>query len=352
MRTVHVKASKNYDVLIGEGLIGRAGSLLRGIMKPCRAAIITDTTVDKLYGDIVEESLRSEGFSTLRYAMPAGEQNKTLETLGGILEFLAEGEMTRSDVIVALGGGVPGDVAGFAAAVYARGIPFIQIPTTLLSAVDSSVGGKTAVDLKAGKSLAGAFHQPSLVITDTTVIRSLPSHLLSDGAAEIIKCGVLRDPELFGWMCRKDWLERLDEIIERSVAIKADVVAADEFDTGLRRQLNLGHTFGHAIEKCSNFTISHGQAVAVGMMLAAGAANRADLCRRIAEANRSCGLPTSVSYAPEQLAPAALSDKKRMGGRITLVLPERIGKCYLDDVNVSELEDIFRRSIQLVEACT
>jgi len=350
MHTVHIDTSRPYDVLIGPGLLPKTGELMREVIRPCCAAIITDTTVNALYGDIVEESLRDTGYSTLRYAFPAGEQNKRWDTLGGILEFLAENHLTRSDVIVALGGGVPGDVAGFAAAVYARGIRFVQIPTTLLAAVDSSVGGKTAVDLEAGKNLAGAFHQPSLVITDTDVIRALPQPLLSDGAAEIIKYGVLSDPELFGWMSHPNWTDRIDEIIARSVSIKRNVVNDDEFDTGLRQTLNLGHTFGHAIEKCSDFTVTHGQGVAIGMAIAAGAANLPEVCRAIIAASRTCGLPVTSPFPAGMLAEAALSDKKRQGDLITLVLPESIGKCRLIKTDVALLEDAFRRGIEMTEA--
>lgn len=350
MRTVHIDTARPYDVLIGDGLLPRVGELMAQAMKPCTAAILTDTTVDALYGDKVEKSLQDAGFATLRKAFPAGEANKHWRTLGELLEFLAENHLTRSDVIVALGGGVPGDVAGFAAAVYARGIRFVQVPTTLLAAVDSSVGGKTAVDLKAGKNLAGSFHQPSLVVTDTSVIRALPAHLLSDGAAEIIKYGVLSDPELFGWMCQDDWTDKIDEIIARSVSIKRDVVNADEFDTGIRQQLNLGHTFGHAIEKCSNFTISHGQGVAIGMGIAAGAAGLKDVCADILRACRACELPTLSPYPAHQLAQAALSDKKRQGAKITLVLPESIGRCKLETISIDQLEDAFERGIQMTEA--
>lgn len=350
MRTVHIDTSSAYDVLIGGGLLSRAGELMRGVLAPCRAAIVADSTVDALCGDAVEHSLRDAGFDPLRFAFPAGEQHKHLGTLGEILEFLAENHLTRADVVVALGGGVTGDMAGFAAAVYARGIRFVQIPTTLLAAVDSSVGGKTAVDLRAGKNLAGAFHQPSLVITDVDVIRALPAQLLADGAAEIIKHGVLADPELFGWMCRPDWTDRLEEIIARNVSIKRDVVNADEFESGLRQQLNLGHTFGHAIEKCSGFTVTHGQGVAIGMVIAAGAANLPEVCRSIIAANRSCGLPVLPPYPARQLAEAALSDKKRRGNQITLVLPERIGRCRLEKIDVSALEDVFRRGIVMAEA--
>ena len=350
MKTVHVNTSHPYDILIGDGLISRCGELMRETVKAQTAAIITETTVDALYGGTVERSLREAGYAVLRYAFPAGERNKRLVTLEEILEFLAENHMTRSDVIVALGGGVPGDVAGFAAAVYARGIRFVQVPTTLLAAVDSSVGGKTAVDLKAGKNLAGSFHQPDMVITDTAVIRALPDALLSDGAAEVIKYGVLTDPELFETMCRADWRERLPEIIASCVSIKRDVVNADEFDNGVRQLLNLGHTFGHAIEKCSDFTVSHGQGVAMGMVIAAGAAGKRDVCEAIIRADRSCALPVLPKEDAATLARAALSDKKRKGGSITLVLPERIGKCELVKTPVEQLEQAFADGIAMAEA--
>ena len=350
MLTVNVQTSQPYDVRIGDGLLSCAGEQIAQVFPFCRLAIVTDTTVDALYGETVEQSLCAAGFSTLRYAFPAGEQHKRLSTLEGILEFLAENHLTRADAIVALGGGVVGDVAGFAAAVYARGIRFIQIPTTLLAAVDSSVGGKTAVDLAAGKNLAGAFHQPSLVLTDPSVIRALPAPLLADGAAEVIKYGVLSDPELFGWMRRPDWVNRLGEIIARCVTIKRDIVILDEFDNGPRRLLNLGHTFGHAIERCSDFRISHGQGVAIGMGIAAGAAGLPDVCRAILAANRNCGLPVVSPYPAEQLTDAALSDKKRRGGQIALVLPNRIGECVVKDFPVEQLEDAFRRGIAMTEA--
>jgi 3-dehydroquinate synthetase len=225
------------------------------------------------------------------------------------LEFLAENHLTRSDVIVALGGGVPGDVAGFAAACYARGIRFVQVPTTLLAAVDSSVGGKTAVDLTAGKNLAGAFHQPSLVITDTDVIAALPKNILSDGAAEVIKYGVLYDSALFDTMSRPDWAEHLDDIITACVTHKRNVVAEDEFDNGARAFLNLGHTFGHAVEKCSDFTVSHGCGVAIGMCIAAGAAQKTNVLSAIIRANRNCSLPILSGKTAQELAAAALNAK-------------------------------------------
>ncbi|MBE5808429.1 MAG: 3-dehydroquinate synthase [Clostridiales bacterium] len=350
MTNVHIDTSHPYDVLIGPGLLDEAGALMKQAVGLCTAAIVTDSTVDRLYGDRLESSLRAAGYETVRTYFPAGEQHKRLGTLEAILEFLAERHLTRTDVIVALGGGVPGDVAGFAAAVYARGIRFVQVPTTLLAAVDSSVGGKTAVDLAAGKNLAGAFHQPSLVITDTDIMRDLPEALLADGAAEIIKYGVLSDPEMFEWMRNEGWKTKLDEIISRSVQIKRDFVNRDEFDTGLRQQLNLGHTFGHAIEKCSGFRLSHGQSVAIGTAIAAGAAGLEEMVGAILDANRACGLPVDVPYDATTLAASAMNDKKRKGASITLVLPERIGLCRLETIDISLLEDAFTRGIAMVEA--
>ena len=351
MRTVKVSASTNYDVLIGDNLIDRSGELTAKALKPCRCVIVTDDTVDELYGDRVMISFNYAGFDATKFVMPAGEGSKNLETLSEILEYLGEQHISRGDLIVALGGGVVGDIAGFAAAVFNRGMRFVQIPTTLLAAVDSSVGGKTAVDLKAGKNLAGAFHQPSLVITDTDVIRALPPEQLSCGAAEVIKYGVLYDAALFEALERGELSERLDEIIARCVELKRDVVAGDEFDTGARQFLNLGHTFGHAIEKCSGLRVSHGQGVAIGMLMAATAAGcPEDMVRRLAACVRANGLSTHCDYAVDTLTAAALSDKKRRGGSITLVLPEAIGRCALKTVPVDELRGCFERALAAQEA--
>ncbi len=350
MRTVHVNASTPYDVLIGEGLIDRAGELTAKVVKPCRAVIVADDTVDELYGDRVQISFSYAGFDVSRWTFPAGEASKNLGTLSELLEELAGRRVTRSDLVVALGGGVTGDMAGFAAAVLNRGVRFVQIPTTLLAAVDSSVGGKTAVDLRAGKNLAGAFHQPSLVVTDTDVLRELPAALRSCGAAEAIKCGVLRDPALFDLLEGGDWLGDIDEIVVRCVAYKRDVVARDEFDTGDRAFLNLGHTFGHAIEQLSGLTVSHGEAVAVGMLMAATSAGCPDdTVLRLARCLRANGLPTHCPYGAQALAGAALSDKKRSGDTLTLVLPEAIGRCILRKIPVGALEDWFARALAAQE---
>ena len=351
MRKIHVNASTEYDVLIGEGLIDKAGELTKKVVRPCKCLIVTDDTVDELYGDRVQISFTYAGFDVSRFAFPAGEASKNLSTLSDILDAMGEAELSRSDLIVALGGGVVGDIAGFAAAIYTRGIRFVQIPTTLLAAVDSSVGGKTAIDMPFGKNMVGAFHQPSLVITDTDVLRDLPALQLSNGAAEAIKCGVLNDPDLFALLEAGDWLEQVDTVVERCVAFKRDVVAGDEFDTGNRAFLNLGHTFGHAIEHLSHFTMLHGQAVAIGTMMAASAAGCPDkMIRRIADCMKANDLPVRCQCDAATLARAALSDKKRSGGKITLVLPDAIGQCHLEKVPVAELPLWFERALTAQEA--
>lgn len=342
MRRVEVNASRKYDILIGRGLIDGAGRWIAGAVEPCTAMVITDDTVDRLYAGAVEKSLAENGFAVRKYVFPHGESSKNWRTLGEILEYMAGQQLTRSDIVVALGGGVTGDMAGFAAAVYARGIRFVQIPTTLLAAVDSSVGGKTAVDLTAAKNMAGAFCQPSLVLIDCDVLEALPQELIADGAAEIIKYGVLADEGLFDLMRRGGLMENLEEIVEKCVTIKRDVVNEDEFDNGARQLLNLGHTLGHAVEKNSGFTLSHGKCVSIGMALIAEAAwrkgyTKENLAPLIAEAAKMYGLPTETACTPEEIAHTALADKKRRGGSITLVVPREIGRCELVKAPVSEL---------------
>ena len=341
MERVHISASGAYDVLIGPGLLARAGEEIAKVIAPCRAAVITDDTVERLYGKAAVDSLQRAGFDALLWSFPHGEQHKTMTTLAQALEWLGSQAVSRSDVVVALGGGVPGDLAGFAAAVYNRGMRFVQIPTTLLAAVDSSVGGKTAVDLQAGKNLAGAFPQPQLVLCDTDILRALPGELLSQGEAEMLKYGVLADPAMFQDLKNQAWLSHMEETVARCVAIKRDYVEGDERDTGRRQFLNLGHTFGHAVEMRSGFSLSHGQGVAIGLVMAAKAAGMD--AKEIEAACAACGLPTACPYPAAQLAEAALHDKKRRGGKITLVLPEKIGKCFLKTVDVNELPAYFAK---------
>lgn len=347
MRKVSVPVGAGYDILIGAGLLGQAGKLIAERFTPSRVAIITDSTVDKLYAHRLLSSLQEAGLCPCKYVFPAGERSKNLGVYGEILEFLASHELDRSSLIIALGGGVAGDMAGFAAATYMRGIPYVQIPTTLLAAIDSSVGGKTAVDLQSGKNLAGAFHQPSLVLCDTDVLETLPAQIFADGAAEAIKYGVLDSRALFSQICSGKIQEDREEIIQKCVSIKRDYVVQDERDTGARQFLNLGHTIGHAIEACSFFSISHGHAVAMGMVRMARGAYRAGLLEEdcsgeLAQAAAVFGMDTRCPYAPDALISAASRDKKRGRAFITLVLPEQIGKCRLQKVPMETLFQIIR----------
>lgn len=342
MQTIPVHTAPPYDVRIGAGLLARCGQILAEILSPCRIAVITDSTVAPLYLDTVTAGLGQAGFAVSSFVFPAGEARKNLSTLSDILEFLAGEHLTRSDCVAALGGGVVGDMAGFAAACYLRGIRYIQIPTTLLSAVDSSVGGKTAIDLEAGKNLAGAFLQPAAVLCDTDCLRSLPAQVFADGAAEAIKTGVLSDETLFSLFEDGTLTADPAEVIARCVRYKAGVVERDEKEQGERRLLNLGHTVGHAIEKCSGYAVSHGHAVAAGLAIIARSAEHLGwaeepIAARIAACLMKNGLPTDTEYPPEALAEAALADKKRAGGDITLVVPLRIGNCALRKMPVTEL---------------
>ncbi len=350
MKTIRVKASVEYDVIIDSGILARAGELSVPVCGICSACIVTDDTVDALYGKTLEDSLRDSGFSVVKFVIPHGEASKSTQSLVSLLEFLAENRLTRSDCIFALGGGVVGDLAGFAAAIYLRGIKFIQLPTTLLAAVDSSVGGKTAVDLVAGKNLAGAFHQPSLVICDYKTLDTLPDDILSDGCAEVIKYGIINDRQLFD-VLKKGIKQNIEEIIASCVLNKSRIVAADEFDTGTRQLLNLGHTVGHAIEARSDFAISHGSAVAMGTVIVTRAAVSLGLCpekdlREVIAILESVSLPTTCPYPADELVSTALGDKKRFGNTLSLVVPYSIGDSRLYKINVSELKVFIERGLE------
>lgn len=348
---MHVAAGKPYDVLIERGLLSEAGMILKETLGgTCKAAVLTDDTVDALYGSQVEYAFKHSGFEVCRFAMPHGEENKNLAVWGTMLDFLAQNQLTRSDVIVALGGGVVGDMAGFAAASYLRGIKFMQIPTTLLAMVDSSVGGKTGLNLPSGKNLAGAFYQPVKVLCDPDTLWTLKPEQLADGVAEVIKYGVLGDEDMFELLKDGKWHAEMLSVIETCVRAKAKLVEEDERDTGSRQLLNLGHTLGHAIEKCSRYQISHGHAVAIGMVYAARLAAKSslcesDVCDRIEKCLLANQLPVCAPYSAEELCSVALSDKKRTGSTMTFVLPERIGQCRLVRMDVVELPSIVEKAI-------
>ena len=341
-----VDASIKYEILIRRGLLASCGKYIKEILPQGKVLIIADTNT-KMYLDTVKTSLIENGFSCIEYIFEAGESSKSIEEYEKILEFAAENTITRSDFIIALGGGVCGDLAGFVAANYMRGIKFVQIPTTLLAAVDSSVGGKTAVNLKGGKNLVGAFHQPSLVITDPDTFETLDKEYYLDGISESIKYGILSSRKLFDKF-KSDTSENIEEIIAECTKIKSELVREDEFDTGTRQLLNLGHTFGHAIEKLSNLKVSHGHAVAIGMVMASRAAEKMGICEsgilaEVKEILTKNALPTCSPYSAEEIYNAALNDKKRTGGYVTIVLPEKIGKCILKKVSIEEFKTIVEK---------
>jgi 3-dehydroquinate synthase len=342
MKRIQVNTKPSYEVLIGPGVLSESGAYLKGLFPDSRLAVITDSTVAPLYLETARESLTAAGYTVSTHVFPAGEASKNFVTLSGILEFLASVPLTRTDCLIALGGGVAGDMAGFAAACYLRGIRYVQMPTTLLSAVDSSVGGKTAIDLKAGKNLAGAFLQPSAVLCDTDCLRSLPPEVFADGAAEAVKTGVLCDESLFALFEDGSLTVNPAEVIARCVAYKAGVVERDEREQGERKLLNLGHTIGHAIEKCSGYRIPHGHAVAAGLAIMARSAERQGMTEepiadRICACLKAQNLPVVTEYPPDMLAEAAGADKKRSGDEITIIVPRKIGRCALEKMPVSGL---------------
>jgi 3-dehydroquinate synthase len=320
----------DYGVLIGEGLVDRLGALLNGLGCWTKVAVVSDDTVGPLYAERAAASLESAGMLVARCTMLAGEAHKTLDTVSELYaQFLGAG-LDRGGLVVALGGGVVGDVVGFAAATYMRGLPLAQVPTTLLAMVDSSVGGKTGVDLPAGKNLVGAFKQPELVTIDPEVLATLPAADFRAGLAEVAKAGVIGSPELFRRL--EDGDTDLSWIIREAVAVKVDVVEADPYERGRRAVLNLGHTFAHAFERLSDYQLRHGEAVAMGVAVAARLAVAMGHCppgvsQRIIALFDHLGLPTvPPNYDPELVWDAMTSDKKKQGKQLRFVLPMGIGQ--------------------------
>ncbi len=346
MERVKVKASKEYEVLVESGCFENAGKYIKSVYPQGKIAIITDDKVAGLYKDALVKDLKANGFSDVFvFDFPNGEMSKNAKTLIEITEFLAEKNITRSDMLIALGGGVVGDITGFAASIYLRGIKFIQIPTTFLAAIDSSVGGKTAVNLTAGKNLIGAFYQPELVLCDPSLFDTLEEKYFSDGVAEAIKYGAIMDKDLFEIFEKGNMKDNIEDIIVRCVKLKNMVVSEDEFDTGIRQLLNFGHTIGHSVEKCSDFEITHGHAVAIGMAIitrgscALGITPKSD-AQRLENLIKKYNLPTECEFSDEDLYAPAVSDKKRTGGDITVIVMEKIGKCVLHKIPVENVKEL------------
>lgn len=347
MTTVTVRASRPYEVTIGRGLLDTVGRQAAGQWKGRSAAVVSDSTVAPLYLNRVKDSLERAGFRVHSFVFPAGEDQKNGGTYLKLLEFLAARRLTRADGLIALGGGVVGDLAGFAAASILRGVDFIQIPTTLLAQVDSSVGGKVAIDLKAGKNLAGAFWQPRGVLIDPDCLDTLPDRTFSDGMAEVIKYGCIRDDDFF-WMLdrcggRAGVMEHIEQVIYTCCDLKRQVVLQDERDTGLRMTLNFGHTIGHAFELAGHYeTWTHGQGVAAGMNWAAqlGVAlgvTPPQVVGQIQTTVEKFGLPIDIPCPWETIVEAVGLDKKRSGDSITLILLTRLGRAVPHRMKKDEL---------------
>lgn len=348
MKKITVNASKKYDIIIESGALSRVGEYAKSIGLSGKACVVSDSCVAPLYLEKVAASLENAEFEVCSFIFPAGEASKNINTFGDILNFLAENHFSRKDTVFALGGGVTGDMAGFSAATYMRGIKFVQLPTSLLASVDSSVGGKTAIDLPSGKNLAGAFYQPELVLFDIDALKTLPEEYYQDGMAEIIKYAMIRQKGMEKLLENPE--ENLEEIIAVSVEIKREIVNEDEFESGERRILNFGHTAGHAIEKAADFTLSHGRAVAMGMYIITNAWEKRGLCQKgtcdklMSMLNRF-GLEKDCPYSAEVLSENAKSDKKAENDGVNLVVPISLGKCEVIKVTMEELLQILKEGM-------
>lgn len=348
MRKIKVNVGTGYDILIERGLLQKCAQYVKAaVPQAATLALVSDDNVAPLYMDCVVNQLKSLGFKVVTYVFKAGESSKNTAQLIKIVEFLAENELKRKDAVVALGGGVCGDMAGFAAAVYLRGIKYIQIPTTLLSQVDSSVGGKTAVDLPQGKNLCGAFHQPALVIIDPDVLSTLPSHYFSDGMGEVIKYGCIKSASLFDAVQNRDAHEYIEDVIYECVDIKRGVVERDEKEAGERALLNFGHTAGHAIEKLHNFTgISHGEAVGIGMVMISKAGESAGItepgtAEKITAVLKKYNLKTDDENSLSDIISAMAFDKKSTDSGINFIMLSKIGSSFIKPVATADIKKLF-----------
>ena len=358
--------ARSYDVLVGPDLLAQVGTLVTSRLKARRVAIVTDANVASRHLATVRDSLAASGLKSTGIVLPAGESTKCFAELARLSEALLEAGIERNDLVIALGGGVIGDIAGFAAAILRRGVRYVQIPTSLLAQVDSSVGGKTAINAPQGKNLIGAFHQPVLVIADTSVLSTLPDREMRSGYAEVVKYGLLGDREFYDWLDsnRDDVLSRnpaaLAHAVGKSVAMKAGIVARDETETGERMLLNLGHTFGHALEAWTGYsgTLLHGEAVAIGMCFAFQFSEEQNIAplqtaARVKAHIRAAGLPTTISEVNakepanvDRLMRAIAQDKKIADGRLTFILARGIGEAFVTrDIEAERVRDFLSRAI-------
>ncbi|MCD8199336.1 MAG: 3-dehydroquinate synthase [Phascolarctobacterium sp.] len=354
MQTLRVDLGNHaYNIEIGTGILTQTGAKLRILLpEACKAAIISDSNVAPLYAAQLQDSLAAAGLPSELIIIKAGEQSKNMQVLSDVLEKIAIAGLSRSDVLVTLGGGVVGDLGGFAAASYMRGIAFVQVPTSLLAQIDSSVGGKVAVDLKSGKNLAGAFYQPKAVFIDTELLKSLPLRFLHDGLAEAIKYGCIQDKNLFerlaGYADDTELLADAEYIVARCCEIKARIVEQDEFDMGLRALLNFGHTIGHAVEQYYSYGYyTHGEGVAIGMYQLTRRTEEMGLtpigtAAKIAEVLQKYNLPFQADVGKKVLLDTMARDKKKKGDSITLVILDNLGSGKLQKIGWKDMIEYLR----------
>jgi 3-dehydroquinate synthase len=356
---------RSYDILIGENLLDNAGAVITEILRQPRVIVITDSNVASLHLPALETSLSKAGIETHSIILPAGEQTKDFAHLAGLLDQCLDARIARDTTLIALGGGVIGDITGFAAAIALRGIDFIQIPTTLLAQVDSSVGGKTGINTKHGKNLVGAFHQPALVLADVATLDTLPEREIRAGYGEVVKYGLINDAPFFNWLekngpalCNGEHAARI-QAVETCCRAKAAIVAADEHESGQRALLNLGHTFGHAFEAESGYSdkLLHGEAVAIGMVMAFSLSGKLGLCNdeetaRIAAHLKAVNLPASLSgiaepsWTPARLLSHMSQDKKVLAGQLTFILARRIGEAFISrDVKPETVQSLLEEAL-------
>lgn len=342
MKKLTVNAmSATYDIVIEKGILKNCAQFIAPVIKAKRLLIITDSNVEKLQLNTVLKAFENTDFEVYTHVFEAGEQNKTLSAVSSIYNSLCKHNFTRKDCIIALGGGVCGDISGFAAATYMRGIDFVQIPTTLLSQVDSSVGGKTGVDTEYGKNLVGAFYQPKIVIIDPQTLSTLSSHYFADGMGEVIKYGCIRSKELFSTLLSCDINENIEDIILECLKIKRDVVNEDERESGIRMILNFGHTAGHSIEKLSDFSLSHGECVAKGMVMITKASEKLGLTKKgtaekIESLCKKYSLNTDVEFSAYDIGENAKNDKKGSDNNLSIILIDEIGSCFIHTIDKNE----------------
>lgn len=346
MKQITVNTSQGYDIFINHGILFKCGEILSSILNTRTLAIITDDIVNSLYAETVINSLINQGFKVCKFIFSNGENSKNISVLNEIYNFLSQNNITRTDCLIALGGGVVGDITGFAAATYLRGLDYVQIPTTLLSQIDSSVGGKTAVNLDCGKNLVGAFKQPRCVICDPDTLLTLNEEQLADGMSEAIKYGMIRDESLFEVFENhtiSNIMKCIDEVIYRCILIKKAIVESDEFDKGERMVLNFGHTLGHAIEKFYNYEVSHGNAVAIGMCLITERAYRAGICEenvldRLINCIKAYNLPYELNVSMGMIVNLCKSDKKRESDSINFVICDKVGHSIIKKVSINDFQ--------------